>query len=253
MHSGELARLAGVTVRALRHYHQVGVLAEPERRRNGYRSYDVHDLIRVLRIKRLAALGVRLERMPALLDDAGDDVEALLDDLDRDLADQLENLTRQRELVARLRALRTAPDLPPELAPFLAAFAPRLSPELARYDRDQSVLLAHLVGDEGLPDLARFYERVSGADLAPSLADFADRFAHLGPGSPEAEISALVDDFAALVEPLIEEFSAATQPTGLDGTAGLFTQYAADALNEQQLEALARLERLLVASHPASG
>ncbi|EED6225780.1 MerR family DNA-binding transcriptional regulator, partial [Salmonella enterica subsp. enterica serovar Haifa] len=49
MHSNELARLAGVTVRALRHYHQVGILAEPERRSNGYREYDVHDLIRVLR------------------------------------------------------------------------------------------------------------------------------------------------------------------------------------------------------------
>ncbi|MEW1841154.1 MerR family transcriptional regulator [Nonomuraea angiospora] len=40
MHSGELARLAGVTVRALRQYHQVGVLAEPERGGNGYPKYN---------------------------------------------------------------------------------------------------------------------------------------------------------------------------------------------------------------------
>lgn len=33
-----MARLAGVTVRTLRHYHQVQVLAEPPRTSNGYRE-----------------------------------------------------------------------------------------------------------------------------------------------------------------------------------------------------------------------
>lgn len=131
MHSGELARLAGVTVRALRHYHQVGVLAEPERRSNGYREYDVHDLIRVLRIKRLASLGVPLERMPDLLDDARDDAGQLLDELDAELAAQIDRLTQQRDLIARLRDHNAAPDLPPELAPFLAVFATtEVAPEL---------------------------------------------------------------------------------------------------------------------------
>ncbi|WP_084195160.1 MerR family DNA-binding transcriptional regulator [Streptosporangium amethystogenes] len=37
MNSSELGSLAGVTVRALRHYHQVGVLDEPPRGPNGYR------------------------------------------------------------------------------------------------------------------------------------------------------------------------------------------------------------------------
>ena len=45
MRSGELAALAGVTVRTLRHYHQIGLLPEPERGGNGYRDYDVHDLL----------------------------------------------------------------------------------------------------------------------------------------------------------------------------------------------------------------
>ena len=82
MRSGELARLAGVTVRALRHYHRVGVLVEPDRGPNGYRAYAVHDLIRVLRIKRLASLGVPLARMAGLLDEPSDDATRLLDDLD---------------------------------------------------------------------------------------------------------------------------------------------------------------------------
>jgi len=35
----ELASYAGVTVRAVRHYHAKGLLAEPERDHSGYRRY----------------------------------------------------------------------------------------------------------------------------------------------------------------------------------------------------------------------
>ena len=62
MRSAELARLAGVTVRTVRHYHHVGVLAEPRRGINGYRSYDVHDLIRLLRPRYIEVWGKFLPR-----------------------------------------------------------------------------------------------------------------------------------------------------------------------------------------------
>lgn len=61
MRSKELADLAGVTVRALRHYHQLGLLPEPPRAKNGYREYGAVDLARVLRIKRLSSLGISLQ------------------------------------------------------------------------------------------------------------------------------------------------------------------------------------------------
>jgi hypothetical protein len=48
----EIAELAGTTVRAVRHYHEVGLLDEPKRRANGYKQYGVAHLIRLLRIKR---------------------------------------------------------------------------------------------------------------------------------------------------------------------------------------------------------
>ena len=44
MRSNEVAKLAGVTVRTLRHYHQLGLLAEPERSENGYRDYAATDV-----------------------------------------------------------------------------------------------------------------------------------------------------------------------------------------------------------------
>ena len=43
MRSNEVAKLAGVTVRTLRHYHQLGLLSEPPRRANGYRDYSPAD------------------------------------------------------------------------------------------------------------------------------------------------------------------------------------------------------------------
>lgn len=245
MHSGELARLAGVTVRALRHYHRVGVLAEPERRSNGYREYDVHDLIRVLRIRRLAALGIPLDRMPELLDDAGADTGELLDELDAELTDRIARLTAQREVVGLLRAGNAAPDLPPELAPFLAVFARGLAPDLARFDRDQSVLLAHLAGEDGMPHVTRFYQRLAEPDLVAAVTETSERFGRLGVDSSEEDIAALVDDLLTTFAPVIAELSASETPLDLGAAADVLPELTADLLNDQQRHALNELQRRL--------
>ncbi|MFI2485327.1 MerR family transcriptional regulator [Promicromonospora kroppenstedtii] len=246
MHSGELARLAGVTVRTLRHYHQVGLLDEPERRSNGYRDYGVQSLVRVLRIKRLAALGIPLDRMPALLDDsAGPDADPrkLLDELDLELAEQMDRLAAQRALIARLREHSVAPDLPPELAPFFAVFATAdLSPELVRADRDQSVLLAHLVGDDAMPFLERFYERLARPEMVPAVTEIAERFARLGPGSTDEESAALAEKFVLTFRPVLTELVAAGEHIDLSGSAELVGEYTSGQLNEQQLRMIERLE-----------
>jgi DNA-binding transcriptional MerR regulator len=247
MRSSELARLAGVTVRALRHYHHVGVLAEPERDANGYRRYGVDDLVRVLRIRRLAALGLPLERMRGVLDDSGDDAVPLLDDLDRELAEEIDRLTRQREVVAHLRDLRASPDLPPELAPSLAALvAAGLSPEMARLDRDQSVLLAHLVGQDGMPYLAGLYARLSTPEFVEAGMALVERFGRLGPESTEAEVTALVDELMGAVAPLLAELATDGEaPVDLGGAADLFSEFAAGALNPQQRVVLEQIQARL--------
>lgn len=245
MHSGELARLAGTTVRALRHYHRVGILDEPERRSNGYREYDVHDLIRVLRIRRLASIGIALERMPDLLDDAGRDTGELLDELDAELTAQIGRLTRQRDVVARLRASNAAPDLPPELAPFLAVFATGAPPEMAKFDRDQSVLLAHLAGEEGVAHIARFYERLSSPALAPAVSDLAERFGRLGPASSADEVAALVDAFEETLAPVIADLATLEPPLDLSAAADAFAEHSSDLLNAHQLRVLDEIGRRL--------
>lgn len=241
--SAELAELAGVTVRTLRHYHQTGLIAEPERRANGYREYTVIDLIRLLRIRRLASLGIPLDRMPALLDDESVDADSTLQALDAELAAQVERLSAQRTVIAHLRAHNAAPDLPPELAPFLAVFAAApLSASIVQHDRDQSILLAHLAGEEGMRHLTAFYERISAPGIAPAITEVSSRFAQLGPMSTEDDVAGTVELFLHTVGPFLEELTADAAHFAGAGPTRLIEEYTDGALNEQQRDCLARIE-----------
>nr|WP_205327245.1 MerR family transcriptional regulator [Glycomyces sp. YM15] len=98
----------------MRHYHEVGLLDEPERLRNGYKQYGVARLVRLLRIKRLADLGFSLPQIAAMGDAVHPQEE--LRELDAELKATIERLQRiWTELGAILR--ESAPtDLPPEFA-----------------------------------------------------------------------------------------------------------------------------------------
>jgi DNA-binding transcriptional MerR regulator len=69
---GELARCAGVTSRAVRHYHATGLLPEPPRDASGYRRYGSGDLTRLLQICRLRALGMPLDQIEKALEETAD-------------------------------------------------------------------------------------------------------------------------------------------------------------------------------------
>lgn len=74
----ELARLAGVSVRTLHHYDQIGLLTPSSRTAAGYRQYGGDDLWRLQQILFFRELDVSLSEIRAILDDpAFDRVEAL--------------------------------------------------------------------------------------------------------------------------------------------------------------------------------
>jgi MerR family transcriptional regulator, thiopeptide resistance regulator len=73
---GELAAAGGTTRRALRHYDEIGLLVPAHRTRSGYRRYTPQDARRLGRIQTLAALGLPLRTILAVL--AGDDRGELL-------------------------------------------------------------------------------------------------------------------------------------------------------------------------------
>jgi MerR family transcriptional regulator, thiopeptide resistance regulator len=96
---GELAKASGVTVRALRHYDEIGVLPVRERTGSGHRRYTGEDLRRLYRIRALRTLGLPLEQIRGGLAGSGEDL-ASLSGL---LRQQLVALTEQAEHVRLLQ------------------------------------------------------------------------------------------------------------------------------------------------------
>lgn len=66
---GRVAGVAGVTVRTLHHYDDIGLLTPSERTHAGHRRYGDGDLDRLQRILFYRELGFPLEEVAALLDD----------------------------------------------------------------------------------------------------------------------------------------------------------------------------------------
>jgi MerR family transcriptional regulator, thiopeptide resistance regulator len=73
----ELARLAGVSVRTLRHYDAIGLLPPGRVAANGYRYYGRPELLRLQRILLLRELGVPLPSIARILDEQDDEIAAL--------------------------------------------------------------------------------------------------------------------------------------------------------------------------------
>ncbi len=68
MRIGDAAAAAGTTPRALRFYEQRGLLAPPARTRTGQRQYGEREIVRVLIIRELLALGLTVEDVRACAD-----------------------------------------------------------------------------------------------------------------------------------------------------------------------------------------
>jgi DNA-binding transcriptional MerR regulator len=99
---GQAASFAGVTVKTVRHYHQLRLLDEPQRDGSGYRRYGSADLMRLVQVRTLAAAGVPLAEIGDLLDADPDQFAAALVDVERRLTDRIEELIRRRETLRRL-------------------------------------------------------------------------------------------------------------------------------------------------------
>lgn len=105
-----LADLAGTTLRAVRHYHELGLLPEPPRTTNGYKQYEVTHLVHLMRIRRLTNLGFSLDQIAAQGD--GGDPARELELIDADLANKIDELQAVRAEIAVVREHGDAADLP---------------------------------------------------------------------------------------------------------------------------------------------
>ncbi len=259
MRSKELAELAGVSVRTLRHYHQIGILPEPDRGANGYRHYALSHAALLLRIRRLADLGVSLDRMPMFLDTDDEEAANLLEDLDRALETQIEHLREQRERIAQLRADQHPPDLPTGMDAFISLVGPVGFDEIADLERDASLVLARLVRDIHEPDVQRLGEAVSRADKFGDLTAIVRRFRLLSPVASDDEVEAVAgDSFTLLGRGLVEFLTSAAGNVLLHHAPGQIPTIDDDPrLNDAQAAALRlvadRLDTTTEASSPTAG
>ncbi len=130
---GEVARLVGVSTKTIRYYHEIGLLAEPERTASGYRLYNAQHLLHVQRIRRLRALGLSLERIRAILGDSSQEeaestLRAALQSLAEEISAQILELEERRALLQTLLASEQL-ELANEDAHFFAS--PALKAQLA--------------------------------------------------------------------------------------------------------------------------
>ncbi|MFF1414095.1 MerR family transcriptional regulator [Streptomyces sp. NPDC058289] len=205
MRIGEIAALVGVTTRAIRHYHHVGLLPEPDRRPNGYRAYSVRDAVRLARVRRLTELGLSLDEVrDVLADDAGRELAEVLAELDADLARQQAELAERRRRLAVLLAAPPgeAEPVSPALAELLAK-APATASPSAALDREHLSLLdaSGAVGEElyavlgavaADPAVLALYERLD------ELADADGDDPRIGPLAAELVAAVPAEAFAAM-------------------------------------------------------
>jgi DNA-binding transcriptional MerR regulator len=145
----ELANLAGTTVNTIRHYHRLGLLPEPERRYNGYKQYGVSELVQLLRIRRLAELGVPLARIGEV-SRGGASTPETLRKLDGELAARVARIQQARAEIAVILSERAPADSP-------AGFA-SVASQLSEPDRSIIHIYSRLYDEDAMADLRRMVE-----------------------------------------------------------------------------------------------
>lgn len=242
----QLAAYAGVTVRAVRHYHQIGLLPEPPRDGSGYRAYSAADVVRLIRIRTLAEAGVPLARVQQLLDATPAEFGEAVAQIDTALRAQVRELQEHRRRIARLAAGDSLA-LPPEVVTYLdrlradgahealvegerdawilvAARWPEkiaefMADKMAQLDDPRTMRLYRVIGElleDGVDD-----DRLSS--LADLLAELVEESAARGELDQQNEewsddaFIALLDSFASEAHPMIERLQELMAERGWTG------------------------------------
>ena len=229
---GRLASYAGVTIRAVRHYHQIGLLPEPERDASGYRTYDAAAVVRLIRIRTLAEAGVPLARVRDLLDADPETFAAATEEIDRQLRAQIRALQEHRRRIAQLGSGDSLA-LPEEVVDYLDRLREIGAPEAvvtperdawilmaAQYPRLLPAMMVDKVAQLGNPKVVRLYQLIGRiaedwedeellhetADLMSELLEQAAASGELdrqGEIMPDAAFIGLMDSFADAYHPVV--------------------------------------------------
>jgi DNA-binding transcriptional MerR regulator len=196
---GELAQHAGVTVRALHHYDELGLLTPSERTNGGHRLYAAADVERLYRLLALRSLGLPLEEIGPLLETE----DGVADTVRRHLARVEHQIAALTALKGRLRRLLDDGDENPErflealeaMSMFEKYYTPEQLEQLEQRRQQLGDDAIKAVENEWTELYAKLREyRESGTDPAdPAVQELARRAGELirmfTGGDPEIEES----------------------------------------------------------------
>ncbi|WP_326809904.1 MerR family transcriptional regulator [Streptomyces scopuliridis] len=226
----QLAELADTTVNTIRHYHHLGLLDEPERRHNGYKQYEVRHLVSLLRIRRLAELGVPLSQIGDVSADT-DSAPGVLRDLDAELQRRIERLKKARTDIAAILRSRAPADVP-------AGFE-SVASRLSEADSSMIHIYGQLYDQNALADVQKMVE----ADTDDVSADI-DR---LPADADEETRKLLVERLARILTQNLIDYPWMSDPASHLSKSGYVTaQTFVDAMSE--LYNLAQLAVIVQAS-----
>ncbi|MFJ9041460.1 MerR family transcriptional regulator [Streptomyces sp. NPDC102406] len=245
---GQAASFAGVTIKTVRHYHRLGLVAEPERDSSGYRRYRSGELYRLVQVRTLAAAGVPLAEIGDLLDSDPATFAATLDDVHRRLTERIEDLTARRDRLHRLdhgdRAL--LPDRACAVLDRLDAFG--FSPGYVAAQREAMVLARALIPelfDNFLTQLEHLLDDPETVELTKRGWDARS----WDPDDPRIEELA-----SALADKLLTNRGLLALPTGFRDQSDAVSRYAlVNHHREDQSPSIARLTALVEANLRAAG
>lgn len=222
----QLAAYAGVTVRAVRHYHQIGLLPEPERDRSGYRTYNAAAVVRLIRIHTLADAGVPLARVQELLDAGPEEFTDGVQEIDKALRAEIRRLQSTRKRLARLAAGDHLA-LPKSVVGYLDRVRGLgVEEQYVEMERDVWIMVAaqvpHLIdaviakkhADLDDPDMVKLYSFLRGPLDCPvddprlvEIADILERLITRAAAAGEVGPDGFDDQFADLLDATMLESS----------------------------------------------
>ncbi|ADD45683.1 MerR family DNA-binding transcriptional regulator [Stackebrandtia nassauensis] len=211
---GQAAAYADVTVKAVRHYHRLGLVDEAERDSSGYRRYGSRQLLQLVRVRTLARAGIPLAQIPAMLDAGPQRFAEAIDEIDRRLAQQIAELKDRRKTLHRLESGDRA--LLPDRACALLERLRELDFDADTVDTyRESLILARALFPSGFDTyLARFEEAIA----EPAYVDVIKRIWDAGNWEPDdPRIVGLAD---AAADFLLNHPTLTSLPSDLEGSDG---------------------------------
>lgn len=235
----EIAEFAGTTLKTVRHYHRIGLLEEPERAANGYKRYGIKHLIRLMRIRRLADLGVALSDIAAV-QESPESAEQTLRALDAELAASIE---RQQRMRTELAAIPRNPELA-ETAPGFEDHADGMN-ELER----AFVLITSRIFEPEVMDVMRDLNAEPRSEAAREFGELTDDATdETRQNLAERYASEIARDMAA--HPTLRAAVDKIQAGGDPETQPVLLHAVVELLNQAQIDVLQRANTIIYPDSP---